>query len=227
LRPSGQLRPGKELWQDHPIQTFWTKSRNFSFCWLKRHLTGTASLPAVTMHSICSNNSAWNTTTTRHHASWLSDSFLLSSHGATLSSTRRASLLLHHLSLCSHCAALLSSCHASWLSHCLSPSSRCATLSSTRHASLLSHHLSSSSRCAPCHPLVLSSRRLVVASPLDAPPSCRLIASSCHLSLSRRTSWLLHHHLLSSSCCTALSSSHRAGWLLRCLSLHRPLVLLS
>jgi hypothetical protein len=93
---------------------------------------------------------------------------------------------------------------------------------------LLSHRLSSSSRCAlPRRPLVLSSRRLVVASPLDVPPSRRIIVSLCHLSLSRRASWLSCHHLLSSSRCTALSSSHRAGWLLRCLSLRRPLVLLS
>ncbi len=33
------------------------------------------------------------------------------------------------------------------------------------------------------------------------------------------------HRLLPSSCCAALSSSHRAGWLLHCLSLLRPLVL--
>jgi hypothetical protein len=104
------------------------------------------------------------------------------------------------------------------------------------------------------HPLVNLSRQLVVASPLlvlslcPAPPSCplvtpagccvasrhatlsssrRLFVSSCRLSLSRRASWLLRHHLLSSSCCTALSSSHRASWLLCCLSLHRPLIFLS
>ena len=76
-------------------------------------------------------------------------------------------------------------------------------------------------------PLVLSSRRLVVASPLDAPPSRRLVVSSCHLLLSLCTSWLSGRHLLSSSRCNTLLSSHRAGWLLRCLSLHRPLVLSS
>jgi hypothetical protein len=104
------------------------------------------------------------------------------------------------------------------------------------------------------HPLVNLSHQLVVASPLlvlslcPAPPSCPLVTpagccvasrhatllssrclfvSSCRLSLSRRASWLLRHHLLLSSCCTALSSSHRASWLLCCLSLHRPLIFLS
>ena len=103
--------------------------------------------------------------------------------GAALSSSCHANWLSHHLSPPSHCAALSLSCCASWLLHCLSPSSRCATLSSTRRASLLSHRLSSSSRCAPRHPLVLSSRRLVVASPLNAPPSRCLVVLSCHLSL--------------------------------------------
>jgi len=117
-------------------------------------------------------------------ASWLSHSLLSSCHCAALLSTRRASLLLHRLSSSSHCAALSSSCHASCLMHCLLPSSRCATLSSTRCASLLSHCLSSSSHCTPRHPLVLSLRRLVVASPLAAPPSRCLVVSS-----SRRASW--------------------------------------
>jgi hypothetical protein len=121
----------------------------------------------------------------------------------------------------------LSSCRASWFLHCLSPSSRCTTLASTHRASLLSHRLFLSSRCAPRRPLILSLRRLVVASPLDAPPYHRLIVLPCRLSLSRRISWLSRHHLLSSSRCTALSSSHRAGWLLRCLSLRRPLILSS
>ena len=76
-------------------------------------------------------------------------------------------------------------------------------------------------------PLVVLSRQLVVTSPFDEPTSRHLIVSLCHLSLSRRASWLSHHHLLSSSCCTALSSSHRAGWLLCCLSLRRPLVVAS
>jgi hypothetical protein len=112
------------------------------------------------------------------------------------SSSCRASWLMHHLSPSSHCAALLSSCHASWLSHCLSPSSCCATLLSTCRVSLLLHRLSLSSCCAPRHPLILSSRWLVVTSPLDALPSRRLIVSSCRLSLSRRASWLSRHHFL-------------------------------
>ena len=136
----------------------------------------------------------------------------------------------HHLVMpagcCIHCTALSLSCCASCLSHCLSPFSHCDTLVSTHHASLLLHCLSLSSCCAPCHPLILSLRRLVVALPLDALPSCRLVISSCRLVLSRRASWLLRHHLLSSSCCTAVSSSHRAGWFLHCLSLCCSLVLL-
>jgi hypothetical protein len=78
---------------------------------------------------------------------------------------------------------------------------------------IVSHHLSSSSRCAPHRPLVLSSCRLVVASPLGVQPSRHLVVSLCRLSLSRRASWSSRHHLLLSSCCTTLSSSHRAGWL--------------
>jgi hypothetical protein len=58
-------------------------------------------------------------------------------------------------------------------------------------------------------PLILSSRRLVVALPLDAPPSRRLIVLSCRLSLSPWASWLSCHHLSSSSRCTAFSSAHR------------------
>ena len=112
---------------------------------------------------------------------------------------------------CIHCTALSLSCHASWLLHCLSSSSHCATISSTCCTSLLTHRLSSSSRCAPRSPLILSSRRLVVASPLDAPPSRCLAVSLCHLLLSRRASWLSYHHLLSSPHCTALLSSHHAG----------------
>jgi hypothetical protein len=136
-------------------------------------------------------------------ASWLLHCLLSSPHCASLSSSCRASWLLHRLSPSSHCAALSSYCLASWLSPCLSPSSRCATLSSTHHASLLSRRPSSSSHCARRRPLVLSSCRLVVTSPLNAPPSCRLVVSLCRLSLSCCASWLSRHHLLSSSRCTA------------------------
>ena len=80
-----------------------------------------------------------------------------------------------------------------------------------------------------CRPLVLSSRRLVVA--CVASRHAALSSSRClvvpPLVLSHRASWLSHHHLSSSPCCTALSSSHPAGWLLHCLSLRRPLVLSS
>ena len=101
------------------------------------------------------------------------------------------------------------------------------TLLPTRCTSLLLHCLSSKPHCTPRHPLVLSSRRQVVASPLNVPPFRCLVVLLCRLSLSRCASWLSCHHLLSSSRCTTLSSSHRAGWLLRCLSLRLPLVLLS
>ena len=66
-------------------------------------------------------------------------------------------------------------------------------------------------------PLVLLSFRLVVASPLGAPPSRCFVVSSCHPLLSRRTSWLSH------PCWAALPSSHRASWLLHCLTLRPPL----
>ena len=49
---------------------------------------------------------------------------------------------------------------------------------------------------------------------------CAALSSSCC------ASWLSHHHLLASSRCTALLSSHRVGWLLCCLSLRCPFVLL-
>ena len=81
-------------------------------------------------------------------------------------------------------------------------------------------------------PLVVSlSRCLVASSPrrIIISSSHRLAISSCRLTLSRRARWLSHHHhhLLSSSSCTTLSSSHCAGWLLHCLSLRHPRVLLS
>ncbi len=56
-------------------------------------------------------------------------------------------------------------------------------------------------------------RRMVVASPLVALHSCALVVPPLIL--------------LSSSHCTALSSSHCTGWLLHCLLLHCPLVVLS
>jgi hypothetical protein len=49
---------------------------------------------------------------------------------------------------------------------------------STCPASMWSHRLSLSSRCALCHPLILLLCWLVVVSPLDMPPSCRLVISS-------------------------------------------------
>jgi hypothetical protein len=116
-----------------------------------------------------------------------------------------------------------------------------------------------------CHHLVVSSCRLVVASPLVVPPSCCPLTlphscclapagccvASCRaaLSSSHRAAFLSSHHPLTAlpSCCliapagccvaschTALLSSHCAallsscsGWLLRCFSLRRPLVLSS
>ena len=119
--------------------------------------------------------------------------------------------------LCRHSSRrplVVSSCQLVFASPLVVLSMRCplvvlsrqlvVALLSTCRTSLLSHRLSSSSRCAPCHPLILSSRRLVVASPLDAPPSHRLTVSSCLLSLSHRVSWLSHSHLSSSSSCTVL-----------------------
>ncbi len=164
-----------------------------------------------------------------HRASWFSHSLLSSSNCAALSSTCRASLLLHRLSSSSHCVALSLSCHTSWLSHCISPSSRCTSLSSTRHASLFSHRLSSSSCCTPRDPLVLSLRRLVVASPLDAPPSivslsrcaascCLFAPAGCRAIISCRPLVAPPYNLLivlAGCCvacpCAALSSSCRIG----------------
>ena len=123
--------------------------------------------------------------------SWLSHHHLLSSSCCTAllishllagccdTSPCAALWLSHRLLSSSHCMALLSSCHASWLLHCLSLSSCCATLLSTCRISLLSLCLSSTS-CLR-RPLVLSSYRLVIVSPLDALPSCRLVTLSCRL----------------------------------------------
>jgi len=196
------LNTSKTMAATSPVNSVWTRKTTRLCCLLSRR-------PGVSCH-----------------ASWLLHRLLPSSHcAALLSSCRRASWLLHCLLPSSHlCCPLVVLSHQ--LLHCLSPSSCCATLSSTHHASLLLHCLSLSSCCTPRCPFVLLSHRLVV-SPLDVPPSRCLVISSCCLSLSCRASWLSRHHLLSSSCCTALSSSHRAGWLLRCLSLCRPLVLSS
>ena len=105
--------------------------------------------------------------------------------------------------------------------------SRCLVVSSSRRLVVSSSRrlvVSSSRRL-----VVSSSRRLVVSSSrrLVVSSSRRLVILSCHLLLSRRASWLLHHYLSSSShChCTAPSSSHRAGWLVHCLSLCRPIFL--
>jgi hypothetical protein len=70
---------------------------------------------------------------------------------------------------------------------------------------------------SPCHATCSSSH-----CPLTAPPSCFLIAPSGCCVASRCAT----RSLLSSSHCAALSSSC-ADWLLCCLSLHHPLVLLS
>jgi len=200
----------------HLANRFCLDPNEYKVCCLLSHCPGVLSLcqPVVASPLVVPSLHRPLVVSSSCRASWWSHCLSSSSHCTALSSS-------------SHCAALSSSCHASWLSHCLSSSSHCTTLSSTSRASLWLHHLSLSSCCAPRQPLVLSSRRLVVVSPLDAPPSCPLVVLSCRLSLSCRASWLLRHHLLSSSCCTALSSSHRAGWLLRCLSLRRPLVLSS
>ena len=171
---------------------------------------------------------------------------------AALSSPRRTSWLSHRLLSSSHCAALLSSCHASWLSHCLSLSSRCATLSSSCFASFLSYCFSSSSCCSAhssSRRVDWLLRRLLTRHPLVVSPSCRLVvslsrclvvSSSCRLvvlpsrrlviSLCRPLVVLSRQLVVASSLivahCAALSSSHHAGWLLRCLTLctSRPLI---
>ncbi len=137
------------------------------------------------------------------------------------------------------CATPSSACHASWLSHCLLSFSHCAAL-------LLSCRTSSCCCIASCCPLGVSpSCPLFMLAyccinspcPLVVPHLLHcLLISTCRplvillyhhvaLLLSCCASWLLHY-LFSSSCCATLSSSHCAGWLFRCLSLCRPLVLL-
>ena len=101
---------------------------------------------------------------------------------------------------------------------------RCCDLSPTNNRSGV-HSIRAIHGCHLANRIRLEPNNFEVVSPIDAPHSRRLVVSSCRLSLSRCASWLSRHHLSSSSCCTALSSSHHAGWLLRCLSLCRPLVL--
>ena len=81
-------------------------------------------------------------------------------------------------------------------------------------------------RIFSCCPLIaLPSRRLVtpagccIAShrPLIVPPSCQLVTPACFRIASPRPLVTLR---------AALSSSRRAGWLLRCLSTRHPLVAL-
>jgi hypothetical protein len=138
----------------------------------------------------------------------------------------------------SHRAAHLPSCCTSWLSHCLSSPSRCAAplvislrqlvvaspllvLSLCRPPVVLLHQLVLTSPLAVLSlrgPLVLSLHRLVVASCLDVPPTSPFIASPSHPLRAPADCHIASHR-------TTLSSSHRAGWLLHCLSLHYPLVL--
>jgi hypothetical protein len=117
--------------------------------------------------------------------------------------------------------------------------------------------LPSSRHVAPAGCRIVSRRPLIAppSRQLVAPACCRsriasprpLVAPRAAVLSSRRAGWLLRrpldvlssrrapsrclitpaHHLLLSSRCTALLSSHCAGWLLRCLSLCRPLVLSS
>ncbi len=68
-------------------------------------------------------------------------------------------------------------------------------------------------------PLILSSRRLVVVLPLVAPPTHVIVAPPSHPLFEPADC------CIASCCCATLSTSHRAGWLLCCLSLLRPLVL--
>jgi hypothetical protein len=131
------------------------------------------------------------------------------------------------------CAALLSSCCAALLSSpcpLTAPPSRCL--------------ISPAGCCvaSPCTALLSSSHsvalvilhRLVVALPLVAPPSCPLLV----LSLRRRPLVISSHQLVVALPPIALPSHHPLtpplsalllscnGWLLHCLSLHHPLVLL-
>jgi hypothetical protein len=89
-------------------------------------------------------------------------------------------------------------------------------------------------------PLVLSLCRLVVASPLDAPPTCPLVAppshplsapadcritSCCPLVALPSRPFIMPAGCCIVSPCVTLLSSHRAGWLMSYLSLCHQLVL--
>ncbi len=128
----------------------------------------------------------------------------------------------------SHCAALLLSC-ASWLLHCLSSRHPLVLLSCRPLVLLLFFH---------CATLLLSHlngwllRHLLLHLPLiilSLRCSCRLALSGCCIASHHRAALLSCHLLVlsSSSHCAALLLSHLTGWLLRCLLLHRPLVVLS
>ncbi len=78
------------------------------------------------------------------------------------------------------------------------------------------------------HPLVVPpSHPVITLAGCCVAFSCATHSCFCCATLSSTlcTSWFLHI-LLSSSCCAALSYCHHAGWSLRRLSLHHPLVLL-
>ncbi len=89
--------------------------------------------------------------------------------------------------------------------HLVAPASCCIASRHPLIAPLSCCHVTPAGCCiASCHHLVPTSSHCLVA------PACCHIASRCPLVAP----------------CTTLSSSHRAGWLLRCLSMRRPLVIL-
>ncbi len=124
----------------------------------------------------------------------------------------------------SHCAALLLSC-ASWLLRCLSSRHplvlslcRPLDLSSSSHctALLLSHLTGWLLRCLSSHcPLVVLSLH---CSCCLAPAGCCVASRRAALSSCRPLILSLSSH------CTDLLLFHLTGWLLGCLSSHRPLV---
>jgi hypothetical protein len=184
------------------LSPFWTTSLRCCDSSPTHNHSGLRSIQAITMAATSPIDSIWRRTTTRfcrlssHRpvvvlSCQLVVPLLSSSHCAALSSSLscRASWLLHHLSPSSHCAALSPSCHASC--HIASrpplvapPCRRlvvpaCCCIASPRPLVAPRAALSSSRPLvlSSSRPLVLSSRRLVVASPLNAPPSLRLIVS--------------------------------------------------